>query len=381
LKKSGPLSVTFQDLVGEGESIPASALTCLSLGGVDYLGQSFAKEIMVEADGLQPLWVGVAVPLTASGTFKGTIKVGVAPGESVSVPLTLDVGGAPLADQGDAVAKNLSRLRWLNSTVGSEPTLTHPFTPVQIAGRRIRVLGRELELGPNGLPARILSTFSPANTHLQETPREILERPAAFVAEILGQPVRWEHIFESLTCTDLEATWNVSSVSQDLRLVTSGRLDYTGSGEVHVRLCAERDVELSDARLEIPFRETVARYFMGLNRQGGRRPDNVQWKWDIAKRQDCFWLGDVNAGLMLRFKDAEYLRPPVNIYYAFRPLRLPSSWGNGGRGGVDIGKAGETCVLARATSGPRSLKQGDTLDFIFELYLTPFRTLRGLLWH
>ena len=41
-------------------------------------------------------------------------------------------------------------------------------------------------------------------------------------------------------------------------------------------------------------------------------------------------------GLMLRFKDADYLRPPVNIYYSFRPLRLPKSWGNDGRGGVDL---------------------------------------------
>jgi len=114
---------------------------------------------------------------------------------------------------------------------------------------------------------------------------------------------------------------------------------------------------------------------MGLHRQGGRLTEDVYWKWDVNKRQDCFWMGAVNAGLMLRFKDGEYLRPPVNIYYAFRPLRLPVSWGNGGLGGVDV--VGETGgkVLARAYGGPRMMKKGEVIDFVFELYLTPFRPL------
>ena len=77
-------------------------------------------------------------------------------------------------------------------------------------------------------------------------------------------------------------------------------------------------------------------------------------------------MGEVNAGLMLRFKDADYLRPPVNIYYSFRPLRLPVSWGNEGRGGVDVGPASGQAVLVRAFSGPRWLKAGQALDFNFE---------------
>jgi len=225
------------------------------------------------------------------------------------------------------------------------------------------------------LPARVPSHFSPANTRIQEAAREVLARPAAFVVETEAGRLSWQSKFNRLTHTDLEANWTARSIADGLRAETSGRLDYTGSGEVHVRLVAEREVELKDTRLEVPFHEDLARYFMGLHQQGGRRPAEVRWQWDVRKRQDCFWLGDVNAGLMLRFKDAEYLRPPVNIYYSFRPLRLPRSWGNDGRGGVDLEPAQDQRVLARAYSGKRSLKQGDVLDFIFELYLTPFRTL------
>ena len=87
---------------------------------------------------------------------------------------------------------------------------------------------------------------------------------------------------------------------------------------------------------------------MGLNRRGGRRPaEPIAWTWDVSKRQDCFWMGDVNAGLMLRFKGANYVRPLVNIYYKFLPLNLPESWGNEGRGGVQIATRGGRC-------GPRA---------------------------
>ena len=375
LKECGPLAVTFADLTAGAEKISASALRCLSLGGIDHNGQPFTKEIKVKPSHLQALWVGLSVPRTAKGVFTGTAQVRVEPTKSVPVQITLNVDGPVLNDSGDSVAKNLSRLRWMDSTVGSEATVTKPFTAMRTEARTIRLLGRELVLGNDGLPARIVSHFSPANTRIEEAGRDVLAQPAAFVVETSAGKVSWKNTFGQLTHTDLEAKWTAHSTAEGWRAETTGRLDYTGSGEVRVRLTADRDVELKDARLEVPFREDAARYFMGLNKQGGRRPAEVHWKWDVKKRQDCFWLGDVNAGLMLRFKDADYLRPPVNIYYSFRPLLLPRSWGNDGKGGIDLVTGDGGSVLTRAYSGMRTLKKGESLDFIFELYLTPFRTL------
>jgi hypothetical protein len=374
-RDTGPLAVYFGDLKGEGGMIPAASLQCLSLGGIDHQGKAFTKELSLKPGQLQALWVGITIPATAKGVFDGEAKVQVAPDTAVPVRITLNVEGNPVSDSGDAVAKNLSRLRWLNSVAGSEPTLTKPFTAVRTRGRVVQVLGRDLALGNDGLPARITSYFSSANTRIQESGREVLAAPMTFVVETSEGKAGWRNTFGRLSHTDLEATWTAESSGEAAHLETSGRLDYTGSSEVRVRLRAERDLELKDARLEIPVREDAASYFMGLNEQGGLRPAAVQWKWDVQKRQDCFWLGDVSAGLMLRFKDAEYLRPPVNIYYAFRRLRLPTSWGNEGRGGVNLEEAAGQKVLASAYSGPRRMRKGETLDFIFELYLTPFRTL------
>lgn len=375
LKDTGPLSVTFQELRGETGSIPAAALRCLNLGGTNCLGQPFAKSIEVRQGQLRPLWIGVAVPPTARGVFTGTAQLQVGPGNPVPVSIDLRVEGSPLADCGDSVATNLSRLRWLDSTVGSEPTLTRPFTALRVNGRSIKVLGREFELGDDGLPARMASFFSPANTRIGTSPREVLSRPMAFVVETGAGPVGWESVFGALKHSDLEATWTSIGRGNGLSAEVSGRVDYTGSGEVRIHLRAERDLDLKDARLEFSLYQEVARYFMGLNRPGGGRPETVNWKWDVTRHQDCFWLGDVNAGLMLRLKDQDYLRPLVNIYYSFRPLRLPESWGNAGRGGVDVGPVQGDGVPVRAYGGPRALKRGDSLDFVFELYFTPFRAL------
>jgi Family of unknown function (DUF6067) len=217
LKDTGPLSVTFADLAGGTETIPASALRCLSLSGTNYLGQPFAKEMAVKHGQLQALWIGVAVPKTAKGVYTGTAQVGVAPGKTIPVSISLRVDGSPVADGGDSVAKNLSRLRWLDSTVGSEATLTKPFTAVQTTGRVITVLGRELELGEDGLPARITSHFSSANTRIEKSSREVLARPATFVVETSTGPVSWQSKFGDLKGTDLEATWTARSTADGLR--------------------------------------------------------------------------------------------------------------------------------------------------------------------
>lgn len=371
----GPLGIAFGALTGEAGLIPASSLRCLSLSGTNYDGSSLTKSISVPAGKLQALWVGVDVPASAHGDYMGTAQLRLNASNTLPVSLKLTVAGEALTDHGDSVAQNLSRLRWLDSTVGSEPVVTAPFVPVQTKRREVKVLGRELILGEDGLPAQVISHFSPANTSIESTGRKVLVRPISFVVEAKTGRVQWKHQFRSLEHTALEAEWQTSSRADGLQLETRGRLDFTGSGEVTLHLTAERDVELADARLETVFREDTSKYFMGLNHPGGLRPAHVNWSWDVAKRQDCFWLGAVNAGLMLRFKDAEYQRPLVNIYYAFRPLRLPNSWGNEGKGGVTLAPESGGSLLVKAYSGARRLKPGESLDYVFELYLTPFRPL------
>ena len=88
----------------------------------------------------------------------------------------------------------------------------------------------------------------------------------------------------------------------------------------------------------------------------------------------CYGLDAVNGGLRVKLKAENYVRPLINVYYKFGPLKLPPSWGNEGKGGVDIiERNGE--VLLNAYSGEREMKSGDVLNYNFELLITPFRVI------
>ena len=355
----GPLAVR-SDLTG---------LRALSLGGIGNDGRPFTKSVVVPAGAVQVLWFGLEVPPAARGKLAGSIELRAGDAAVGRVAVSVSIAGEPLSDHGDAIAANLSRLRWLDSTVGVARTVTRPFVSPTVRGRTVAVLGREMDLGADGLPAQVRSYFNAANTAiLPAQPRELLAAPLVFRT---GADWRWTP--GPVAADELEARWTAAGTAAGLSATVTGRLDFTGSGEIQLRLTATRDIELSDLRLEAGWREDAADYFMGLGRRGGRRPvEGVDWLWDVAKRQDCFWLGDVNAGLMLRFKDAQFVRPLVNIYYSFLPLRRPASWGTGG---VRVAPATNGVVQVAAHTGARTLRAGESLDFIFELYLTPFRPL------
>jgi hypothetical protein len=59
---------------------------------------------------------------------------------------------------------------------------------------------------------------------------------------------------------------------------------------------------------------------------------------------------------------------------------LPASWSNGGQGGCTITEAGDT-VLVRVTSGRRTLKAGESLEFRFRLLVTPFKPVDPEHWN
>jgi len=82
------------------------------------------------------------------------------------------------------------------------------------------------------------------------------------------------------------------------------------------------------------------------------------------------WIGDVNAGLRIKWKSDNYLKPLINLYYAYAvPLRRPPSWGNGGAGGVQYcglrGSHSRSCIF-RAPAACA----GRNLHFDFELLVS-----------
>jgi hypothetical protein len=154
-----------------------------------------------------------------------------------------------------------------------------------------------------------------------------------------------------------------------------GAMEFDGCVEYEIIVKSSTDLPLKDMRLEVPLSRELIRYSMGLGLAGGFRPAEFRWRWQVNRNQDVIWLGDINAGVQLSFKDQNYVRPLNTNFYQSKPLHMPVSWSNDGAGGIDLRDLDARTMLLTAYSGPRLLKAGTELHFNFRLLLTPFKTI------
>ena len=357
---------------------PASAIRSFTTRGVDWRGRDFARPLTVAKGAVQALWLGVPVPeAAAAGDYALEVRVSARGVDAHAARLVLRVGGAPIAAHGDDEPERLSRLRWLDSRLAQEDTVVRPYTPVAVAGRSVSVLGRTVELADSGLPRSIRSRFTDDVTSAAGPPRELLAGPVSVTAVAAdGRPLAWTHAASApKRVAEGAATWSATSAAGALRAETKAKLEFDGTIEYEVALRAEDALDLADVRLELPLRDDVARYAMGLGWKGGRRPEALDWTWDVAKKnQDALWVGDSAGGVQLTLKDDRYDRPLNTNFYLQKPLVLPASWGNGGKGGCRAAAEGGAYVV-RCGSGPRRMEKGETQRYDFRLVVTPFKPI------
>ena len=371
------LDIGFSPLRQGGRAaVPASAFRCTNLGGTDWMGRRIDRHVSVPEGHVQALWMGVQLPPDLSpGGYTTELVVRPKGLPESRVSLRIEVAGEPLVDAGDSELWRMARLRWLDSTLAVDDEVTAPLTPIRVDGNRISCLGREVKLGPSGLPRRLLSYFADTVDALNTEGRDLLAAPVRLVVEVGGQPMAWDAGQLRVEATAPgAATVESSSRSRSLKLAVSAKSEFDGFTDYRLALTADREVAVDDIRLEIPMRAEVARYLMGMGVKGGLRTQPLDWKWSPERHQDSVWLGDVNAGLQLKLKGENYSRPLVNIYYAKKPLNMPPSWSNEGRGGCTVTEE-PGIVLIRAYSGPRTIRAGETLHFDFSLLLTPVKLL------
>jgi len=350
-------------------------ITCFTTSGMSPLGIPFDKIVNVSAGSSQDFWMGLDLGGVSPGTVNLKILVN-SEDQSQVIPFKIEVKGPVMPDHGFSEGKSLARLAWLNSTTGIDQAVTRKYVPLTIEGNRIRLLGRNLALGRDGLPAEILTYFNPSNQTLNSAGEPVINAPFRFIIEKEdgSRAVLTPGELLMYPATESQVTWEVISRSPEFEVRLIGRLEFDGFIDYGIRVIAQKEVKVRDIRLEIPFAPDKAEYMMGLNHEGGYRPENWNWKWDPAKNQDMVWLGAVNGGMRIKWKSFNYRRPLINIYYAFGPLRMPPSWWNEGKGGVNI-STDKTSVLLSSYSGARTMKQGEILDYDFELLLTPFRII------
>ncbi len=369
--------VEFAPLAGASAVIPAAAIRCFNQGGVDWQGRDFTATIDVPLGRIQPIWCGIQVPLDARpGRYAGRLAVTAEGRPSVPVAVTLTVAPDTIRNSGADEPWRLARLAWLDSRLEEDHGIVPPYTPVSRRGDTLGVLGRKLVLGPAGFPRSIQSFFTLEMTSVGTQPREVLAGPVTLAAEGSdGRTLEWTgggfRIVEHDTGM---ITWESRSAAGALRMTVQGSLEFDGNAEFSVALTADSAVTLRDVRLELPLRPDVARYLMGLGFKGGVRPDSLDWVWEVKHNQDGAWVGDVNAGLQFSLKDDKYSRPLNTNFYLSKPLVMPASWSNAGRGGCRLRATREAYAVV-CYSGPRTMAAGEVQHYDFRLLLTPFHPI------
>jgi hypothetical protein len=380
LRTLDSVSLTFSDLTGPaGATLSADHFTSFNTGGVDWQGRPFVLRLRVPEGEIQALWAGVDLPQgIAAGTWEGTATVTAAGGLKRSLPVRLTVKDSVIADHGDDEPTRLTRLRWLNSRLALDSTIVPPYTPVTATGMHLEILGRTVDLAPSGLPAQLSSKFTAGMTAMAATGRPLLQAPIRL--EVIGSDgavVTWSTDSAKMLHTQPGiAVWSVTGRAGAISTQLRGDLEFDGTLEYHIAVTASDTTPVDDIALVIPYRSDVAKYWMGLGRQGGLAPAAFDWRWDLHHNQDAVWIGDVNAGAQLSLFDDKYERPLNTNFYQLKPLVMPRSWENGGAGGCSAQLYEDTAEYAlRCFGGARTLVPGDTLWFDFKLLLTPFHTI------
>ncbi len=373
------LQVQFSDFrSADGKRIPKSALKCINLGGVNKDGKAFRKTVSVGKDSVQALWIVMNIPETAQGTYRGTVKVQADNTPAITIDAQIDVEGAPIANHGTDEAWRKARLGWLDSSIGLADSVTKPYIPVQLEGHTISYLGGTLDLSPTtGLPTGIVTRYGQDNLLSDSVRNAVLGDEIRLVIETAdGEETLSGGKWRILSQNDAQVSWQLTQKNKRFNVLCTGTFEYDGTVAYQLKVTSLTDIEVRDIRLEVPYTRYASRYWMGLGNKGGYRPDSTfVWHWNVNRHQDKIWMGNVNAGLNFVFKGGNYRRPLVNIYYALGKLKMPDSWGNDGLGGIDIADTPNDQVLLTAFSGPRAMQKGESLQFDFDMTITPLKPL------
>ena len=345
--------------------IRGADVSCFSLAGVDNHGRRFTREFRIGRGMVRPLWLGMMVPDDASGRLDGEVRVRINGGPPRAIRVAIDVAGPPIAEHGDDEPWRHSRLRWLDSTLGlDDAVVPQPYVPVTSRGATSEILGRTIEFGGQGLPARIVSAG-----------HEVLAGAIRVDGAAGGRPLEFGPAETTVTLENPSRVARTSrSTAGPLTLTVSTQLWFDGAIDCELDLTATQDVPLDDLAVVVPLQPDVARYFVGFSHRGDRRPASWNWKWDRRYMDNAAWCGTVSAGLGIALRGDRDSFDLAGLRWGEH-----AAWINEGRGGASVREEGDA-VLLRAFTGARLVTAAAPLRLRFRLFVTPFKPVRPDHW-
>ncbi len=372
------VKLCFTDLkTVSGSVISSSAFKCINVGGKDYAGRPFEKNVVIPKGEIRSMWVVIDVKKNQeAGRYKGKVEVSADGTKKYSIEVIIEVINQVAENRGYNTPQNMSRLNWLDSDMGIDDEVIAPYTPIKLTGKTISILGRKLTFNKFGFPAKITSSFSGSNHSIEGVDKNILSGSIHLDVMQRGKVINFSANEPKITFQSSGAvSWQTVLSSKDLAVTVKAKMECDGYINYETKIKAKKDLNLDDVQLVLPYDKSTAKYLMGMGKQGGYIPEKLEWKWQQEYANNMLWIGDVNAGMQIKLK---HLVPDWKLY-SFEKIGPYKDWSNEGKGGCNVLKT-DNAVSVTAYTGEKNMKAGEEMVLNFGLLITPFRTLDDKHW-
>lgn len=398
-------------LAGAAASIPAEAFTCFNTGGIDQHGQEFRKQFSLGAGETGSLWIGADLPVGAFGTYLATFNVSTNTSTARTLTAVMNVSKGAVSDHGDDDVYNLSRLRWLDSSIGVDGDAVWPRSrfanltvqqSLQSGGFTVSLVNKEVTIGADGLPSMAtVRTVKLRQGQNITRRRDLLASPAQLVVlDAAGKPIDFAVAVPATITNHTSAAvrWISRLVGGGVTISLTGKLEMDSYLTFEAMVSAtSAPVVVSDVQLLIAANGSVARRMFGMGSVGAPVAP-LEWNWErqAGVGNNRLWVGDVDGGVFVtpRGEGDDWVSPTYGKDYPIYPF-LPSSWAGAGVGpdsnssvyGANLTLAFDngghksatnasipSAVVCTVFSGHRKLTN-DATQFLFDMMFTPAHPL------
>lgn len=359
----------YDDVINSVNYSGTLSISCINTDVVDKYGKRKIQSVSLKKNNIQPLFFTVTADKNGKREERCSITINCKE-NSYSADFVFHIIASPVENSGYNDINTLARLKWLNSDMCIDDNLIKPYISPVMDESLFKILGRAVELTENGLPQQIYSYYNEAVEIEEDVQKTLFARPCEFMigknslSSGKTEAAVFNNRIESITkCYSNDYSAQILSV-----------LHYDGMLEYSVKIMPEKDFTAENVSLDFYFNKSCSALMHGLGHRASTA-ENLDFRWNSDKQQDCVFIGCVNCGMRVKFKAENYIRPLINIFYKNLPLRIPEeTWDNYGKGGIKVNVNDEFVKLS-AFTGSFDFKKGETRNFIFEIHITPLKPI------
>lgn len=339
-------------------------ISCINTDVTDKFGKEKKQSVKLKADTIQPIFLTVE---GKKGVEVTTISF-YCDSKEYKVNIEFNINDREVKNKGYDELWRMSRLKWLNSSLEQNDNLVKPYISPKTKGNTVSVLGRDIEIENNALPKQIYSFFDESIQIKKDRQKKLFFKPSEF---LIGN--------DELICDKTQAkTYNnrveyISTYENEIySAAVNSKIRYDGQIEYSIKITPKKDFTTDNVALNFYINKDCSNLMHGLGHRASKA-ENLTFKWDAQKQQDCIFIGNVNCGMRVKLKAANYRRPLINIFYKNLPLIVPAdTWDNNSNGDIKVKIENEYTKIS-ANTGRFTFEQGETKSFDFELHITPFK--------